>query len=700
MRGTLSLLGKDLSEHGAALAGLLLATLALVGLALAQNRAAAYSMSPFEVVRFALLTVLPLVTLVAANRLVAREYLSRTRLFVEALPVGRLWPLALKWLAGFAWLALVVASTLALCTLVSNRVVDDPTPQWLALLLGKSLVVAALWWSIAFCFSLCGHLRTMLYAVLLALVWIAASWSAIDESRLPPFALLDAQLFVFERDVVPWDEMLGTLGIAAAFTLAGFAIAALGGGSVAERLARPASRRDHVALAALAIVGLGTAATIAERRTVEPAGFVGRTVLVHDAPAVELHYIDPAYEEQGRRFFGLVVGAVTGVAERLGLANLATVRIALRPSREAHDIDYGASGDVYVAANWTEHDAYDDAVLVAVVLHGLLSVQSGGRAPFEPHHWVLDGFTRWWAETGGDPEALDPDHRDELLARAAYALARFPQEDPDGTRADLLGNWQLIADRFAYPGAEALAFAAMHWLAVEGPAAGAREGAVAALASEFLATPVGSTALASARDRRRAPEARFAAATGLEWARFDRAWREWLVGETARPGVAAALGALPPLAPRFSAGSDERGVQLTAVGYERIRPGAEAEPGGATAGPDLGPVLAAIGTDEAAWRDGRCLLRHARLGPFAGEYDVDDEDEVGGECREGAIVHELLGRYAPGDRAYATAEFESDRVHQSVRLGSARLDVPAPELPAADAPDASDPDASDPAARP
>ena len=274
----LALVGKDLREHGAAALGLLVASLALVALALAQNRAAAYSMSPFEVVRFALLTVLPLVTVVVGNRLVAREYLSRTRLFVEALPVGRLAPLALKWVLGYAFLALLAGATLGLCALVANPVVDDPTPDWLALLWAKSLVVAALYWSIAFCFGLCGHLRVLLYALLLALVWIVTSWPAIDATRFAPYALLDSQLFVFERDVVPWAEMGWTLAIAATFTAAGFAIAGLGGGSVAERLARPASRRDHVTFAVLAIAGLGTAATIAERRTVEPAGFAGPTV--------------------------------------------------------------------------------------------------------------------------------------------------------------------------------------------------------------------------------------------------------------------------------------------------------------------------------------------------------------------------------------------------------------------------------------
>lgn len=660
---TVALLGKDAREHGAAASGLLLASLALVGLALLQNRAAAYSMSPFEVVRFALLAVVPLVTLVVGNRLVAREYLSRTRLFVEALPVGRLWPLALKWLLGFGFLALVVAATLALCTLASNRAVDDPTPRWLALLYGKSLVVLALYWSVAFCFSLCGHLRVLLYALLLVIVYAVVSWPAIDATRFAPYVLLDAQLFVFERDVVPVSEMGWTLALAAGFTLAGFAIAGFGAGSVAERLARPASRRDHVTLALLAVGGLAVAGTLAERRTVEPAGFIGDTVLRSDAPPVELDYIAATYEAEGRRFFERTVAAVTGVQQRLGLADLATVRVALRPSRERYDIDYGASGDVYVAADWVDEDAYDDAVLVAVVLHGLLSVQSGGRAPFESHHWVLDGFTRWWAETGGDPSALDPAHADELVARAAYVLARFPAASGTGDEADLLGNWQLVADAFAYPGAEALAFVAMRWLATDGIAAGARPDAVTALASEFLATRLGSSAVASFRDRDRPVRERFADATGLDWDTFDAGWRAWLRDAATAPGARAVLAGIPPLAPAFAAAPDASGVERLTVDYARLEPAP-------------GDVLAALGDDAAAWRAGTCHLRHARLGPFAGEYDVDHEDEVQGDCRAGEAVHVLTGRYAAGDRVYATAEFDSDAVHQPVRLGSARIDVP------------------------
>ena len=93
---TISLLAKDLREHGLAALALLFGALLIILVALLQNQTAAYSMSPFEVVRFTLLTLFPLVAIMLGNRLFVREYMSGTRLFVEALPVGLLRPLILK----------------------------------------------------------------------------------------------------------------------------------------------------------------------------------------------------------------------------------------------------------------------------------------------------------------------------------------------------------------------------------------------------------------------------------------------------------------------------------------------------------------------------------------------------------------------------------------------------------------------------
>ena len=57
---TISLLAKDLREHGLAALALLFGALLIILVALLQNQTAAYSMSPFEVVRFTLLTLFPL----------------------------------------------------------------------------------------------------------------------------------------------------------------------------------------------------------------------------------------------------------------------------------------------------------------------------------------------------------------------------------------------------------------------------------------------------------------------------------------------------------------------------------------------------------------------------------------------------------------------------------------------------------------
>ncbi len=638
---TRALLGKDLREHGLAALGLLLGGFALVALAIAQNRAAAFSMSPFEVVRFALITFVPLIVLTVGNRLVVREYLSGTRQFVEALPVGTSLPLTIKYLLGAGFLILLGVLLIALCTLGSSAA-DDVTAPWLALLLAKTVVILLLYWSIVFCFSLCGHLRIMLYLSVLGIAALIAWSPGIDSSRFAPFNLMDRDLFVFERDVVPVADMLWTLVIAAAFTAGGFLIARLGNGAVVERLAKPMSRRDFVVLGVLAAAGLTLGGLIAEDQSRDPIRFGTNTVLRNIDPAIEMYYAAEAYRGRSEAFMLLVKEAEAPLQTVLGIESLPVVRLALRPGREPHDIDYGTLDGVYVAANWMEHDSYDDAVLVAVVLHGLLSARTGGRAPFEPHHWVLDGFTRWWAETLGDPARLRNSHRDELLARAAFVAARLDED------ADLVSTWQLVADRFGYPSAEALAFSAMHYLSES-----AGSNAVLAVGRAFLSEPVGASILASAADRRRPSWQRFTDATGISRDDFLRGWAQSLANATREPGVASKLAAVPPIEAVIDVADDA--VPTIIAGYRATH--------GSTSLSD-------------AYADTRCILRHGPLSAFDYEFDVDDEDELEAPCALDEQAHTLRGRYASGDRVYVALEMESPAFHQPLRLDSRRLNIP------------------------
>jgi len=218
-----ALIAKDVREHRAAALFLGAGCLIVVLLLLAQNAVAAYSMSAFEIVRFALLGFLPLIALIVGNRLIVNEYLSGTRLFVEALPVGIVVPLLLKYLLGFVYIALI-ATAMVLLAAQQAGIADDVNLHYVLLILSKTWVMVTLYWSVVFCFSLCGYLRIALYLVTAALIGILAYFPGLDSSAFAPMALMDDQLFVYERDIIPWTEMGLTLLLSLVFTVAGFVL--------------------------------------------------------------------------------------------------------------------------------------------------------------------------------------------------------------------------------------------------------------------------------------------------------------------------------------------------------------------------------------------------------------------------------------------------------------------------------------------
>ncbi|MFT4727710.1 MAG: ABC-type transport system involved in multi-copper enzyme maturation permease subunit, partial [Granulosicoccus sp.] len=103
----LALLAKDFREHWVSLLFLSLGCITVFLLLLIQNKGAVYSMSSLEIVRYALLYLMPVVSLIVGNRLIVNEYLSGTRLFVEALPLGQSLPLILKYLTGLGYLSVI-----------------------------------------------------------------------------------------------------------------------------------------------------------------------------------------------------------------------------------------------------------------------------------------------------------------------------------------------------------------------------------------------------------------------------------------------------------------------------------------------------------------------------------------------------------------------------------------------------------------
>lgn len=637
-----ALLVKDVREHWASLLFLCVGCVTVFLLLLIQNQGAAYSMSSLEIVRYALLYLMPVVALIVGNRLIVNEYLSGTRLFVEALPLGQNLPLILKYISGLAYL-FFLAILLVLLAVQSASLSDEITPAYLVLITAKTLVMIWLYWSIVFCFSLCGYLRVMLYLLLIALVASFLFLPNVNSELIPPIVLMDQQLFVFERVITPWFAIIGTAVLAIAFTATGFVLVHLGEGSVIERLSKPMTRRDFVAISVLIAAGFAVWVAIVENNPAQPIEFTSPQVVRMADPDVSILYLEDAYKLSASKYAERFSKSLLALQATLGLETLPTVKLALAPDREKHDVDYATSNGVFVSANWLEHDSYDDAILDSVLMHGVLSAQTRGRAMIEPHHWVLDGFTRWWVEQG--THEINPRHEAELFARALWAL------DTEPLAQQLMTRWQRTADRFAYPSAEALAWSAMVYLEqLQG-----RE-KVLALASEFLTQAVGNSGLASIMDRSQSPESRVESILGIPVNEFIDGWVVWLKLKKTKPLVRSFLQRIPSLSGRVISEFDADGVHRMSASYELI----ESELNYST---DL-PSLA-----------GYCSMKHDYIGPFDLEFEVPDDYEQTSLCQVDLPMHNVDSFYAEGDRVYIALDYEGGYFHQPLRLHAERLNI-------------------------
>lgn len=638
----LSLLLKDVREHRLSVVFLTFGCVTVFLLLLVQNKQAAYSMSTLEIVRYALLYLMPVIAFIVGNRLIVGEYLSGTRLFVEALPVGTNLPLLLKYLLGYFFLS---GLALVLIALAGNSAspADEITSRYLLLIAAKTLLIIWLYWSVVFCFSLCGYLRILLYLVLAFLVAALLFYPGVDADKIPPFALMDEQLFVFERDVIPWFDMLGTALLALLFSVLGFFLTRLGEGSVLERLSKPMTRRDFVAVSVLVTAGIAVWTTVVENAEVEPVQFSSKQVLRSSDPEISVLYLSEEFHDSAERYLLRLSDSLVRLQATLGLESLPTVKLALAPDREKFDMDYMTSAGVFISANWLEHDSYDDAVLDTVIMHGVLSAQTNGRAMIEPYHWILDGFTRWWVEQGS--HALNPEHEAELYARALWVL------DVDPQAAELVSRWQFTADRFAYPSAEALAWSAMHYI----EQTQSRE-VVIALATEFLTVPLGSTLIASIKDRRTSPVKRMENILNSDMETFLRNWVDWLSDKQTEPAVSSYLRQIPALSGSVLSEIDEDGAHKLVASYE------------------IRESNLPLATDLSEL-NGQCSLKHDYIGPFDMEFELADDYEDWSFCQTLLPAHSIDSFYASGDRAIVALEFEGEKFHQPLRIYSERMNI-------------------------
>ncbi len=633
--GAVSILLKDSREHGFALFSLAFGLIVVVLLSLAQQRAGEFSMSSFEVVRFALITVVPLIAFIVGNRLIVREYTGGTRLFVEGLPINAITPLVVKYLMGWLHLLLLGAILIALAAALAGpaEFIDS---RYIVLLLVKTSAVITLYWSIVFFASLAGKLRLLIYLIIgLALITLI-NHPSLDQSRLGPIALMDHQLFVFEQVIFPWREIVATLAIAAAFVIAGFALALINEGSALEQLGKPLSKRNFAAIALLGMAVMGVYVELQEKWNVNAYEFSGDQVVRNEIPQIEVSYLDEQYRSQAELVNSNLVRILSQFQADTGLAALPKIQVAHNEELEATDLYPEYTSGVLVTANLADYNYYEHSMLNTVGLHHMLLVLTNSRWDFETRHWLLDGLARWWAEGAANADASpnNPEH----FAKAIIAKRRFtPGIQP-------LLWWQTTTDQYGFEAAGALAYTALLYLAErEGPEV------LIKLAMDYINEKPGSSSIETIKRSFTDDIKRFEKVTDLQYTQFVEDWLVWLSHYENDPAVSALLETVPKLEGDVRAVVDSRGVYWLEASYSAL--------------PDYAEVA------------GTCVLRHQPTSAFDVETEPYSRERDRQACRPGEAVHRVESRYSAGDRTYVVLEFESDQFTRPILLWAGRVHV-------------------------
>ncbi|HEX9173113.1 MAG TPA: hypothetical protein VF861_10650 [Telluria sp.] len=403
--------------------------------------------SPMVAYQIIVVVFAPLMALVLANRLVVREYMGRTQLFLETLPVNRAQVLALKWLLGAALLLLSMAACLGV-TLLAARGQVLLTPHYIVLVAIRSLSFVFLCYALAFAIGLTGRYRHVIWGVLIGCIITADAAGQVSTAHWPPFYLVQESM-VYERLKLPLRAVLITCGIGVALVAATFALALSADGSLVVALSRRMTPREKSGVT-IGILVLVMAFSVIELRKPKPAFKLQEAVRSEGGPAV-------------------AVGLVDDPSDALKLANLLSSDLARlqtflalpQPPALAALPDDALDGDVFQRAALPNADGvvvraaftnsqFDRAGFRAYALASWMRWYSRGRSALEERRWLLDGTAQWLV-------ARDlPQQQEKLALRAAFAARLLQARQRDAGSA--VRQWLTVSEELGPCLSEALAW--------------------------------------------------------------------------------------------------------------------------------------------------------------------------------------------------------------------------------------------------
>lgn len=235
-----ALIGKELRQHGFAVVFLLLLPFAILILISSNALLRRAGGGGFEAVHLLLITVIPLVSLVLGQLLIAQEFRHKTQLFLEGLPLPRWRMLAVKFGLGLV-LILSAAAIALIYTGWTARHTEAMTPRFAALLAARTAAWTLCVYTLCFAHAFLGRYR-IFFGVAIAFGLFAMSSLDLSLSEFGPFALMD-QRFSYERLIWPGKALAMSGALILLLAGIGFYLGLVRDSTVAALLAEKMSTR-------------------------------------------------------------------------------------------------------------------------------------------------------------------------------------------------------------------------------------------------------------------------------------------------------------------------------------------------------------------------------------------------------------------------------------------------------------------------
>lgn len=585
-----------------------------------------------------LLVFIPLAGIVLSNLLIVREYQGRTQVFLEGLPIPRIYMVATKFTLGLVYLVFAaIAGLMALALPASS---SDPIGiTFLTILILKASSFVLFVWAVLFALGLAGRFRIPIYiGSLLGLIYLDNN-TTFDIMKVGPFALLRPETFAFERREFAWDLLLQTNLMALGFIALAFYLALIREGTVVEALSRKMTQREKATVGTLVLTALISLVILDEKQSKEPYRFQSESVVRSDFLPISIMYTIEWAKPDAEKLLIHLERSLGSMIDTLKIDELPPTRIAPGYPLDERTFETAKLEDndgLLIRANYREMSQRQRGDLEAFLIRGVLDHTTKERSRFEAKRWLHDGFSRWWATHGLDEAdtAADP----VLVARARVAL-RYIDSLPE-----VVPKWTYLRERIGEPLAEALAYCAVKMLEEK-----AGRDAVLGLARSILGRSPPEDAREMLYEWSHPMAKIFSEATGENWDAFPGAWEEWITAHARSTDVVEVLADVPILTGSVDISAGEGAIREIAGHFS----GAESNPAPRT----------------------ECVILHRKLSPFDDELHPKTLLREEMDCSRNLPSISLIGRYGPGERIFIALEFASPALGVPVRISARRMVV-------------------------